>query len=158
MALYCLIRFSCRTQIIWWFCKESNVIIKVYVGFQAKCFTATAARHWRAGNAIQALARWHKILLLWCESDPNPLALCRCDPLMNQINIPLLRCMRYTRKVLPVKVLNTSYLAGKAKEVRTSRNQNHKFKLSGIWNYFTQSYIPTAHSPNTLRCWHFHPD
>lgn len=82
----------------------------------------------------------------------------RCDPVMNQINIPPLRCMRYTSKTLPMKTLNASYLAGRAKEVRTSRNQNHKFKLSGIWNYFTESYILTAHSPNTLRCWHFHPD
>lgn len=82
----------------------------------------------------------------------------RCDPVMNQIDIPPLRCTRYTSKVLPMKTLNASYLAGRAKEVRTSRNQNHKFKLSGIWNYFTESYILTAHSPNTLRCWHFHPD
>lgn len=82
----------------------------------------------------------------------------RCDPVVNQINIPPLRCMRYTSQVLPMKTLNASYLAGRAKEVRTSRNQNHKFKLSGIWNYFTESYVLTAHSPNTLRCWHFHPD
>lgn len=77
----------------------------------------------------------------------------KCDPVMNQTSTQM-----HTSQVLPMKTLNASYLAGRAKEVRTSRNQNHKFKLSGIWNYFTESYILTAHSPNTLRCWHFHPD
>lgn len=137
---------------------------QVYLWYQANCSTTTSARHWGGQwcppcfKLFKPLQCGIKCCLSGLRVIQTHLHYARCDPVMNQINIPPLRCMRYTRKVLPVKTLNASYLAGRAKEVRTSRNQNHKFKLSGVWNYFTQSYILTAHSPNTLRCWHFHPD
>lgn len=136
----------------------------VHLWYQANCSTAASARPW-GGQWCPLCFESFKLL----QSDIKCCFPCqrviqtylhytRCDPVMNQVNISPLRCRRYPREALSMKTLNASYSAGRAKEVRTSRNLNHKFKLSGVWNYFTQSYILTAHSPNTLRCWHFHPD